>query len=77
MVWCQRLAITAAGVGYFTVDGAEGVGEVDWDWFAAQPELSRKGAARRIRLATPLKVIMDGHTGKGVIVHGENGQTTP
>jgi len=62
--------ITAAGVGYFTVGGAEKVGTIDWDWLASQPEMDRRGAARHVRLAEPLSVVMDGTKGKGVIARG-------
>ncbi|MFG0319439.1 MAG: histidine kinase, partial [Planctomycetota bacterium JB042] len=60
--------ITASGVGYFTVGGAESVGEVDWEWLSGLRELERRGAVRRIRLDEPLTVLMDGAAGRGVIL---------
>lgn len=60
--------ITMSGVGYFTVGGTENVGEVDWTWLAAQPSVEQTELVRHIRLHAPLKVLMDGHRGQGVVL---------
>ena len=61
----QNLA--AFDVGYFTIDPAGAKGFVDWGWLARQPALDVEGPVRRLRLAMPLTVKMDGRKGAGVI----------
>ena len=60
--------LTSFDVGYFTIDPAAGDVAMDWDWLAAQPALSEKAAVRRLRLERPLRVLMNGKTGDGVIL---------
>ena len=61
----QNLA--SFGVGYFTIDGAGTKGFVDWAWLARQPAVEVEGPVRRLRLAAPVTVKMDGRKGAGVI----------
>ncbi|MFH0943639.1 MAG: PEP/pyruvate-binding domain-containing protein [Planctomycetota bacterium] len=63
--------ITSSGVGYFTVGGAEEVGELDWDWLAAQPEERQMEFVRHVRLDRPLQILMDGHTGRGLVLRAK------
>ncbi len=55
-------------IGYFTVDGGEGTGFVDWDWLMGLPPHRVEGLCRHVRLEEPLTVRMDGRTGHGVIL---------
>ena len=59
--------LTSFDVGYFTVDGAGSKGFVDWSWLALQPAIEVEGPVRRLRLAAPVTVKMDGRKGAGVI----------
>ncbi len=60
--------ITSSGVGYFTVGGADDVGDVDWNWLANTPAIEDLGLVRHVRLERPLTVMMDGQRGHGVIL---------
>jgi CheY-like chemotaxis protein len=55
-------------IGYFTVNPESGDGCVDWDWLAAQPAERSGTFVRHLRLAAPLRVLMNGRAGKGVIL---------
>jgi len=63
--------LTAFEVGYFTIGEHGDDGFVDWQWLAAQPTLSERGAVRHLRCATPLVVKMDGRSGNGVVLQPE------
>ena len=63
--------LTSFDVGYFTVDPDRGDTAVDWDWLEAQPALSENAAVRRLALARPLRVLMNGKTGEGLILKPE------
>ncbi len=58
--------ITSFRVFYFSVHhaGAQGI---DWDWLDAQPVAAETPHARHVRLATPLRIRVDGRSGRGVI----------
>jgi CheY-like chemotaxis protein len=60
--------LTSFDVGYFTIDPDAGDTAVDWDWLQAQPALSEAASVRRLRLSEPLRVMMNGKTGEGVIL---------
>jgi hypothetical protein len=60
--------LTSLNVGYFTVNPQAGDGFIDWEWLAAQPALEDTGFVRHIRLERPIKVLMNGRTGEGVIL---------
>lgn len=59
--------LTTSGTGYFTVGGANQVGYVDWEWLAARPAEVELTFVRHLRLEKPLRIVMDGHKGHGVI----------
>ena len=64
--------LTTFQVGYFTVNPDVGEGFVeDWDWLASQPALEAQGCVRHLRLQTPLLVVMNGKTSRGIIVKPE------
>ena len=58
--------IAGAGVSYFSV--APPRGRIDWDWLAAQPARHEGAFVRHVRLDTPLRVRVDGRSGRGVIM---------
>jgi len=59
--------LTASLVAYFTVD-AEGGGFVDWSWLRECEAVQETEFVRHIRLPEPVTVIMDGRSGRGVIL---------
>jgi CheY-like chemotaxis protein len=63
--------LSAFRVGYFTVNPDLGEGMVDWDWLAAQPAVEERGCVRHTRLAGPVTVLMNGHSGAGMILKPE------
>ncbi|HTP67694.1 MAG TPA: PEP/pyruvate-binding domain-containing protein [Dongiaceae bacterium] len=60
--------LSAFRVGYFTVNPDLGEGTVEWDWLGQQPALEERGCVRHVRLTAPVTVLMNGHTGAGVIL---------
>jgi len=66
--------LSAFRVGYFTVNPDVGEGTVEWEWLAAQPAMEERGCVRHLRLAGPVTVLMNGHSGVGMILKPE--QTT-
>ncbi|MDD5629521.1 MAG: PEP/pyruvate-binding domain-containing protein, partial [Elusimicrobia bacterium] len=60
--------VTSLGLGYFTVHGAHGGGNLRWDWLDAQPAVSETELLRHVRLERPLDIRIDGSSGRGVIL---------
>lgn len=62
--------LTSFGIPFLSVRRRPPSGEVDWPWFASQPAVEEAvgGAVRHLRFAEPLRVRIDGATGRGVIV---------
>ena len=60
--------LTSLNVGYFTVNPQVGQGLLDWDWLKAQPALQDTGFVRHLCLEAPVRVIMNGRQGSGVIL---------
>ena len=63
--------LTAFQVGYFTVNPDAGEGSVDWQWLSAQPATEERDCVRHLRFETPLLVVMNGKTGRGMIFKPE------
>jgi len=63
--------LSAFQVGYFTVNPDLGEGMVDWEWLAAQPAMEERGCVRHLRFAQPVTVLMNGHSGVGMILKPE------
>jgi hypothetical protein len=61
--------LSSLGICYFTVrhSGPHGV---DWTWLDAQPDAVETEYLRHVHLATPLRVEVDGRSGRGVIRRG-------
>jgi CheY-like chemotaxis protein len=60
--------LSAFQVGYFTVNPDLGEGMVDWNWLAAQTAVEERGCVRHLRFAEPAMVLMNGHSGQGMIL---------
>ncbi len=60
--------LTSFRVGYLTVNAAEGGGRLDWTWLDAQPAHAQTAHLRHLRLAGSLTVLIDGRTGRGVVL---------
>lgn len=58
--------ITSFRVFYFSV-GAEDQPKIDWGWIKAQPVVQETEHVRHVRLRSPLKIMVDGTTSRGVI----------
>ena len=58
--------IVSFGVGYLTVN--QGEGEIDWTWLEEQEPMGAEGPVRHLRLAEPVRVLLDGRTGLGAIL---------
>lgn len=58
--------LTSFGVSYFTIRPNEPQA-VDWAWLEAQPPAAETEFVRHVRLAAPLRVEVDGRSGRGVI----------
>jgi hypothetical protein len=61
--------LMSLGVCYFTVRHT-GPYAVDWAWLDGQPDAIETEFVRHVRLATPLRVEVDGRSGRGVIRRG-------
>ena len=59
--------ITSFQVFYFAVHHA-GAHRIDWVWLDTQPAAGESPHARHVRLASPLRVRVDGRSGRGVIL---------
>ena len=59
--------VTRWGVLYFSV-GDTGESRIDWQWLDSQVPIHDTDFVRHIRLAAPLKIKVDGHTRRGVIL---------
>lgn len=58
--------ISSAGVGYFSVGASRG--RIDWNWLEAQPVIHDGAFVRHVRTPVPLRVKIDGRSGRGVII---------
>ena len=61
--------LTCFGVAYFAVHAHRLQGRVNWDWLRRQPciEDALAGGVRHLRLESPVRVLVDGSSGHGVI----------
>ncbi len=66
--------LTSFGVAFLVVHSLANPGSINWDWFARQPVVSQAldGAVRHLRLRGPAQVVVDGSTGRGVILESES-----
>jgi len=61
--------LTSLGIAYLCVARRSAEAFIDWAWLDAQPALHEAvgGAVRHIRLAVPLRVVVDTAKGRGTI----------
>ena len=59
-------------IAYLTVNSTSGSGLLDWDWLNSIEPASESGFLRHLRLEHPLEVLVDGRTGKAVVLLGED-----
>lgn len=58
--------LTSLGVTYFSV-GEHDTPGIDWSWLESQPAAEETSTLRRLELAAPLLVKVDGRTGRGIV----------
>jgi hypothetical protein len=58
--------ISSFGVSYFSLP-PEGSGTLDWEWLERRPAIEEGPFVRHVRSARPLRVEVDGRTGRGII----------
>lgn len=63
--------LTAFQVGYFTANPDAGEGFVDWEWLSAQPAVEEQSCVRHLHFESPLAVVMNGRTSRGMIFKPE------
>ncbi len=61
--------VLSSQVGYFSVTQS-GVDSIRWEWLINQPQADESEYIRHVKLASPLKVKIDGTNGRGVIYYG-------
>jgi len=60
--------LTSFQVGYLTVNSTQGTARLDWDWLDEQPVVEEGKYVRHISLLDPLSVLIDGRSGRGVVL---------
>lgn len=60
--------LTSFQMGYLTVNGTSGGGVLDWDWLESQAAVETTTFLRRLRFDAPLRVLIDGRRGRGVVL---------
>ena len=65
--------LTSFGVAFLVVHAAADGGFINWKWFDQQPTVSEAldGAVRHLRLSHPAQVVVDGSSGRGVILEAD------
>lgn len=60
--------ITSFRVGYFTVDAAQKIGFIDWDWLLSQSVVQELEFTKHLKFDKPITVKINGHKNIGVIL---------
>jgi CheY-like chemotaxis protein len=60
--------VTSLRIGYFTVNPKNPDDKLDWDWLNNQNTIEETNFLKLIELTKPMKVIIDGKDGKGVVL---------
>ena len=60
--------LTSFEVGYFTAHAGKAGAKVDWEWLLAQPHAQETKFLRHVKLDKPLRILLDGREGKGVVL---------
>ncbi len=64
--------ITSFGIGYFTVNSISEPQSLNTDWLANQNATTETKYIKHVTLETPLEVIIDGRSGKGIVLHPDH-----
>ncbi|MDE6229195.1 MAG: hypothetical protein K2M40_05340, partial [Muribaculaceae bacterium] len=62
--------LTSVGAGYFTID--QNSGHYDVDYLDSLPAAYESPSLRVVRFPSPLKIALNGRTGRGVVAKPEN-----
>ncbi|MCP4895754.1 MAG: hypothetical protein GY906_02170 [bacterium] len=64
--------LTCFGVAFFAAHRIRDESFINWDWFRQQQSIEEAfdGVVRHLRLETPISVVVDGSSGRGVILPG-------
>lgn len=65
--------ITSLRIGYFTLDPDRPDQEFDLAWLESLPPVEEDGPLRHVELPEPCEAWIDGRSGRGVVVRGEDG----
>ncbi|MBK7631557.1 MAG: histidine kinase [Ignavibacteriales bacterium] len=60
--------LTSFRVGYFTVNAIDNIGFIDWDWLNAQPAIEELEFTKHLQFDEPLRVKINGHENRGIIL---------
>jgi hypothetical protein len=62
--------LTCFGIAFFAVHALANDGWINWEWFDKQPAVTEGlgGTIRHLRLDDPVQVLVDGSSGRGVIL---------
>ena len=60
--------MTSLRIGYFTIPLNSTNGFIDWPWLESLPPIGETTFLKHIRLAQPLKVMIDGRKSQGIIL---------
>ncbi len=60
--------MTSLGVAYFTVSHVKENNSIDWSWLDSQPVAGEGELLRHISLELPVKVMIDGRSGRGIMI---------
>jgi CheY-like chemotaxis protein len=63
--------ITSFRVGYFTVDAANKIGFIDWDWLLSQKAVEELEFTKHLQFQSSISVRINGHKNKGIITKPE------
>jgi len=60
--------LTSQRIGYFSIDPVKPEQDIDFDWLNSLPVFEQKDAIRHLRLAQPVRALLDGRQGKGLVI---------
>jgi hypothetical protein len=59
--------ISGFKVSYFSVPFADR-NKIDWEWLSRQKKINELSRVRHVRLNSPLQIMVDGRSGRGIIL---------
>jgi hypothetical protein len=63
--------MTSLRIGYFTIPLNSAKGFIDWPWLDSLSTISETAFLKHVRLALPLKVMIDGRKSQGIVLKPE------